>query len=270
MIAFIRRVASRLSGISVPGTAASLAFTTLLALVPIATVTLAVVARFPIFQDGVTALEGWIERVMMPGVGHGVVRNAIVGFAEQAARLTGITLAFIAVAAAMLVATIEREMNLIFGVRRARPLARRVLVYAIGVSLGPVAAGASISATTWLIGQSLDAVPMRESLAHWVGRPLPWLFATAVFTLLYKIAPYTRVRWLHAFAGGALAALAFEVAKTGFAWYVAHFSSYRQIYGALAVLPLFMLWLYVCWFIVLAGAGIVSALTPGSRHDGAA
>lgn len=267
VFAFIRRVVSRLEGISISSTAASLAFTTLLALVPLATVTFAVVARFPVFQDGLAAFEGWIVRVLLPGLGQGVVRNAIVGFAEQAAQLTGITLAFIAVTAAMLVATIEREMNLIFGVRRPRPLARRVLIYSVGVSLGPIAAGASISAATWLIGQSLHAVPMHQTLARWVGQPLPWLFAAVAFTLVYKLVPYTRVRWLDASIGGVLAAVAFEFAKAGFAWYVTTFSTYRQIYGALAVLPLFMLWLYVCWLIVLAGAGIVSALTPGSRRE---
>ena len=270
MIDFLRRVVSRLQGIRISSTAASLAFTTLLALVPLATVTLAVVARFPVFQDGLAVFEGWVSRVLMPGVGHGVVRTAIVGFAEQAAGLTGITLAFVAVTAVMLVATIEQELNLIFGVRRARPLARRIVTYAIGVSLGPIIAGASISATTWLIGESLAAVPMRESLALWVAQPLPWIFAAAAFTLIYKIVPFTRVRWTHALIGGVLAAVAFEVAKAGFAWYVATFSTYRQIYGALAVLPLFMLWLYVCWFIVLAGAGIVSALTPGSRRENGA
>ena len=266
VIAFFKRVAARLSGIRVALTAASLAFTTLLALVPLATVTFVVVARFPLFEDGLRVFEEWIVRVLMPGVGHGVVRDAIVGFADQAARLTGVSLLFVAVTAAMLVATIEREMNLIFGVRRARPFARRFLIYAMGISLGPVVAGASISATTWLIGQSLSAIPMREALATWVGRPLPWLFATVAFALVYMFVPYTRVRWTHALAGGAIAALAFEFAKAGFAWYVATFTSYQQVYGALAALPLFMLWLYLCWIIVLAGAAIVSALTPGSRN----
>ncbi|MEO8485152.1 MAG: YihY family inner membrane protein [Betaproteobacteria bacterium] len=265
VIELFRSAASRLRGIRVSSTAASLAFTTMLALVPLATVTFVVVARFPEFEQGIHVFEDWIVRVLLPGVGHGVVRDAVVGFAEQAARLTGVTLLFVAVTAALLVATIENEINLIFGVRRARPLARRVLVYAIGVSLGPVVAGISISATTWLIGQSIDAVPMHDAFAAFVGRPLPWLFAVVAFTLVYEVVPYRRVRWRHALAGGLLAATAFEAAKAGFAWYVANVSAYRQIYGALAVLPLFMLWLYVCWFIVLAGAAIVSALTPGSR-----
>jgi len=267
VIDFFKRVVARLRGIRIALTAASLAFTTLLALVPLATVTFVVVARVPLFEDGLKVFEDWVVRVLMPGVGHGVVRDAVVGFAEQAARLTGVSLLFVAITAAMLVATIEREINLIFGVRRARPVARRVLLYAIGISLGPVVAGASISATTWLIGQSLSAIPMREALATWVGRPLPWLFAAVAFTLLYKLVPYARVRWQHAIAGGAVAALAFEVAKGGFAWYVATFTTYRQVYGALAALPLFMLWLYVCWFIVLAGAAIVAALSPGRRED---
>jgi membrane protein len=267
VIDFFKRVVSRLRGIRVALTAASLAFTTMLALVPLATVTFVVVARVPLFEDGLRVFENWVVTVLLPGVGHGSVRDAVVGFAEQAARLTGVSLLFIAITAAMLVATIEREMNLIFGVRRARPVARRFLIYAIGISLGPVVAGASISATTWLIGQSLSAIPMREALAPWVGRPLPWLFATAAFALVYKFVPYTRVRWKHALAGGAVAALAFEFAKGGFAWYVATFTSYQQVYGALAALPVFMLWLYVCWLIVLAGAAIVAALTPTRRED---
>jgi len=266
VIDFLKRVLSRLRGIRVSLTAASLAFTTMLALVPLATVTFVVVARFPLFEDGLRVFENWVVTVLLPGTGHGAVRDAVVGFAAQAARLTGVSLLFVAITAAMLVATIEREMNLIFGVRRARPFARRFLIYAMGISLGPVVVGGSISATTWLIGQSLSAIPMREALGTWVGRPLPWLFATVAFALVYKLVPYTRVRWTHALAGGAIAALAFEFAKAGFAWYVATFTSYQQVYGALAALPLFMLWLYLCWIIVLAGAAIVSALTPGSRN----
>ncbi|CAG0968326.1 hypothetical protein BURK1_01086 [Burkholderiales bacterium] len=265
MTAFLQRVAARLTGVRISSTASSLAFTTLLALVPLATVAIAVVARFPIFEEGLAALEQWLVRVLLPGGGTGVVREAIRGFAEQAAQLTGVTLAFVAVAAFVLVAMIEAEINLIFGVRRARPLARRVLVYVIGVTLGPLLVGASLSATTWLIARSLEAVPLHESLATLAGRPLPWLIAAIAFTLVYKVVPYCPVRWRHAIAGGVLAAAGFEAAKSGFAWYVSTASTHRQVYGALAALPLFMLWLYLCWFIVLAGAAVVSALTPGTR-----
>jgi membrane protein len=267
LIDFVRRVVSRLQGVGVSGTASNLAFTTLLALVPLATVTFAVVAHFPVFQDGLSALEDWVVRVLMPGVGQRLVRDAIVGFAEQAARLTLVTLGFLAVTAALLVATIESEINAIFGVKRSRPLARRVVVIVAGVTLGPVVAGLSISATTWLIAQSIDAVPVRESLAALAGLPLPWVIGAIALTLVYKVVPYCAVRWRHALVGGMLASAGFEVAKSGFGWYVVHVPTYRQIYGALAVLPLFMLWIYVCWIIVLVGAAIVSALSPGSPRE---
>lgn len=266
MIAFLQGVVSRLKGIRLNATASSLAFTTLLALVPVATVAFAVVAHFPVFDTGLAALEDWLVRVLMPGTGSGVVRGAIKGFAEQAARLAPLTVAFLAVTATMLVATIDTEINAIFGVRRARPLVRRVAVYVIGVTLGPLLVGASISATTWLVAQSLDVVPVHASLVIFVGRPLPWLFAAAALALVYRIVPYCRVHWGHAIAGGVLAAGGLEAAKAWFAWYVTHVPTYSQIYGALAVLPLFMLWLYVCWLIVLVGAAIVATLTPGSRR----
>lgn len=266
MIAFVQGVASRLRGIRLNATASSLAFTTLLALVPLATVAFAVVSQFPPFERGLATLEDWLVRVLMPGTGTGVVRESIKGFAEQAARLAPLTVAFLAVTAAMLVATIDTEINAIFAVRRRRPLWRRVIVYALGVTLGPVLVGASLSATTWLVAQSLEVVPVGSSLAPLVGRPLPWLLAAAALTLVYRIVPFCRVRWHHAIVGGALAAGGLEVAKAWFAWYVTHVPTYRQIYGALAVLPLFMLWLYVCWLIVLVGAAVVAALTPGSRR----
>ncbi|MFO1283968.1 MAG: YihY family inner membrane protein [Burkholderiales bacterium] len=266
MKGFVGRVHSRLTGVGLTGTAASLAFMTLLGIVPLATVAFAVVAQFPVFQDWLSALEVWLARVLLPGVaGGGVVRNAITGFAEQAARLTGVTIAFVAVTAALLVATIEREINLIFGVRRARPLGRRLVVYALGVTLGPILVGASVSITSWLVARSLAAVPLRESLADWIGKPVPWLLSAVALTLVYKLAPACPVRWRHAATGGVLAALAFEVAKEGFAWYIIQVPTYRQIYGALAVLPLFMLWLYLCWMIVLVGAAIVSAFAPPGR-----
>ena len=264
MISLTRRVVSRLQGVGVSGTAASLAFTTLLALVPLATVTFAVVAQFPMFRDALGSLEDWVVTVLLPGIGHGVVRNAIVGFAEQASRLQAVTVGFIAVTAALLVATIESEFNAIFGVRRRRPFARRVATIVVGVTLGPIAAGVSVSATTWIVAQSLDVVPVDASFARSAGALLPAAIGVVAFTLAYKIVPYCRVRWRHAFVGGVLASAGIEVAKTVFAWYVVSVPTYRQVYGALAVLPLFMLWIYVCWYVVLVGAAIVAALTPGS------
>jgi len=264
MSGFLARARSRLAGVDLPTTAASLAFTTILGLVPLATVALAVVAQFPSFESWLDTFEQWLTRVLLPGDVRGNVRIAVTGFAEQAARLSGVTLAFVVVTALFLVSTVERAINRIFGVKRLRPAWRRFAFYLAAVLLGPVLAGASLSATSWVVAQSLQAIPRHDAIAWSIGR-LSWLVAVAALIAVYKVAPACPVRWRHAFAGAFLAGLALEAAKEAFAWYVAHVPTYQQIYGALAILPLFMLWVYVGWLIVLAGAAVTASLTPGVR-----
>ncbi|MFV2059283.1 MAG: YihY family inner membrane protein, partial [Gammaproteobacteria bacterium] len=82
---------------------------------------------------------------------------------------------------------------------------------------------------------------------------------TSAFVLLYKIVPNTKVPFLHAFIGGAVAAVLFELAKRGFALFIASFSSYQLIYGALAIIPITLIWLYVSWLVILIGAEVTAA-----------
>lgn len=248
-------------------TAGSLSFTTLLAIVPLVTVAFSFVARFPIFEDWLRALEQFMLRHMLPFSAAAEIRGYITGFADQAARLTGVSVALIALTAVFAVATVEREINVIWGIRRGRSLARRVVVYVIGVTAGPVLLGASISITTWLVVHSLAAVSIRKTLGAQIVEALPFLFATAGLTLLYKGVPARHVAIAPALVAGALAAGALEAAKHAFAWYMARVSSYQIVYGALAVLPIFLLWIYLCWIIILAGAAVSATIAePGGRR----
>jgi membrane protein len=131
----------------------------------------------------------------------------------------------------------------------------------LGTTLGPVLVGASISLTTWLFTQSLAAVPMEVTLADFAVKPLPFVLSTLALALLYALVPNRRVPWRHAFAGALAAALAFEGAKHGFAVYVKNVSTYELVYGTLAALPVFLIWIYLCWLIVLAGAAVTATLT---------
>jgi len=258
---FARRVALRTRDIGLARTAGSLAFTTLLGLVPLATVAFTFVARFPVFQQWLDALETFLLKYMLPGSANAVVHTHIREFTEKAGGLTGVSILFIAVTATLVIATVEREINAIWGIAVARPLARRLVVYALGATAGPVLLGASISVTTWLVTQSLAAVPLEGTLADAVVKPLPAIFSTLALALLYALAPTRRVPWRYAFAGAVAAAVAFEGAKYGFAYYLTHVSTYEVVYGALAALPVFLIWLYVCWLIVLTGAAITATLT---------
>jgi membrane protein len=264
---FFHRVTSRMRDIDLARTAGSLSFTTLLAIVPLVTVAFSFVARFPVFEDWLRALEQFMLRHMLPFSAAAEIRGYITGFADQAARLTGVSVALIALTAVFAVATVEREINVIWGIRRGRSLARRVVVYVIGMTAGPVLLGASISITTWLVVHSLAAVSIRKTLGAQIVEALPFLFATAGLTLLYKGVPARHVALAPALAAGALAAGALEAAKHAFAWYIARVSSYQIVYGALAVLPIFLLWIYLCWIIILAGAAVSATIAePGGRR----
>jgi membrane protein len=264
---FFVRVVARLRDTDLARTASSLSFTTLLAIVPLVTVAFAFVARFPIFEDWLKSLEQFLLRHLLPFSAAAQVRAHIVGFAEQAAQLTGVSILVIAFSAMLAVATVEREINAIWGIRRGRSLARRILVYAVGLTAGPVLLGASISITTWLVVHSLAVVPIRRTVGAQIAGMLPFVFSTAGLTLLYKGVPARHVALASAFTAGILAAAAFEGAKHAFAWYLTRISSYEAVYGALAALPIFLLWIYLCWIIILAGAAVCATIAePGGRR----
>lgn len=115
--------------------------------------------------------------------------------------------------------------------------------------------------TTYITSLSLlhgpDALPGAETL---LGL-MPLAFSVAAFTLLYSAVPNARVPVRHALMGGVFTAVLFEAAKTLFGLYVSLFPGYQLIYGAFATVPIFLLWIYLSWMIVLFGAVLVCNLS---------
>jgi len=213
-------------------------------------------------------LEQFMLKHMLPFSAGTEIRGYITGFAEQAARLTGVSVSIIAVSAALAMASVERQINAIWGIRRGRSLPRRLVVYALGLTAVPVLIGASISITTWLVMHSLAAVSLRRTLGTEIAHTLPFMFAAAGLTVLYKGVPARHVGAVPAIVAGALAAAALEAAKYGFGWYLAKVSTYEVVYGALAALPIFLLWIYLCWIIILAGAAVSASIAdPAGRRS---
>jgi membrane protein len=234
--------------------AGSLTFTTLLSVVPLLAVALSLSTAFPVFDEAITTLQLFLFENFLPDAdGVETISEQILSFTEQAGRLTTIGLAFLVVTAVMLMLTIDDTLNRIFRVRRRRPLAHKIIVYWSVLTLWPALIGASLSLTTYLIGNA--SMPLRL---------VPFAFTWAALTLLYILVPYRHVGILHAASGGLLAGAAFEVAKRAFALYLANFPTYTMIYGAFAALPVFLLWMYVSWLVVLAGA-VFTAMLPGYR-----
>lgn len=235
-------------------TAGSLSFTTLLSIVPLLTVALALSTAFPVFDEAITTLQLFLFENFLPDAeGLETISDQILGFSEQAGRLTAIGLIFLVVTAVMLMLTIDDALNRIFRVRRRRPLAQQIVLYWSVLTLWPVLIGTSLSLTSYLIGNASALL-----------RLVPFVFTWAALTLLYILVPYRQVDFRHAAAGALLAGIAFEVAKRAFAVYIARFPTYTLIYGAFATLPIFLVWMYVSWLVVLAGATF-TALLPGYR-----
>src|SRR4030095_16437660 len=255
-ITLVRRVLRRLDGVGWTRSAGSLAFTTILGIVPLATVAFAFVAQFPVFQDFLRVLENYLLRYTLPETASTLVRTYVVGPAQRAASLKGLWILFVVVTAALVVDSVETEINEIWRITKRRPIMRRVILYTIGVTAGPVLVGGAIMLVRWIMQTGVSPLALDKGAVADVVHVVTFLLAVVVFTLLYVIAPARRVKWRHGFIGGLLAAAAFELSRAIFAWYVANSPTYEILYGALAAVPIFMLWVFVFWMIVLAGAGV--------------
>jgi membrane protein len=186
-------VVARLTGVGLARTAAALSYATVLSLVPLFTVALVYVARYPLFQQWLDALERFLLKHLLPG-SESVVRSYLTQFTSKAAGLQGVSIAFVVITSVLLIATIEREINAIWGVREPRSWPRLVFVYAIGVTAGPLLIGAAIYAMTWLLETSVAQAPFVSPAVTFIATPLAVAITTLAFTLLYAVLPARRVR----------------------------------------------------------------------------
>jgi membrane protein len=243
-------------------TAGSLTFTTLIALVPLVTVMLAVFTAFPVFAGFERALQEYFLQNLVPDSIARPVMRALTQFAAKARGMGAAGLVFLVITALALVLTIDRTLNAIWRVRRPRSLAQRVLVYWAAITLGPLAMGLSLTATSLAVSASRG----------WVQWALPGGLALVIdviqFVLLgaaaaglFHFVPNTAVRWRHALAGGLFVAVAFEVVKKLLALYLDTVPVVNAVYGAFAVVPILLLWVYLVWVIVLLGA-VIAAYAP--------
>ena len=241
-------------------TASSLTFTTLISLVPLVTVMLAVFSAFPMFANFQLALQKYFLQSLVPDTISQQVLRALTDFSSKANRLGAVGLAFLLVSALALMLTIDRTLNAIWRVRAPRPIAQRVLVYWAAATLGPLVLGVSLTASSYAISASRGIV---DVLPGGVGLMLSLLEVTLLaigLAALFRYVPNTHVRWMHALAGGTFSALGFELAKYLLGWYIAK-GTYSAMYGAFAALPIFLIWMYLGWVIVLFGA-VIAAYAP--------
>jgi membrane protein len=242
-------------------TAGSLTFTTLIALVPLLTVMLALFTAFPMFSSFQGALEKYFLHALVPASIAKPVLDALTQFANKSSRLGSAGLVFLLVSALSLMLTIDRTLNGIWRVRKPRPMAQRVLVYWAAVTLGPLVLGVSLTVTSYALSVSRGLVGGMPGGVRLLLAGLEFALLAAAAAALFHYVPNTHVRWRHALAGGLFVSAGFELAKKALAWYVGSVGTFAMVYGAFATVPIFLLWIYLSWVIVLLGA-VIAAYAP--------
>jgi membrane protein len=240
--------------------AGSLTFSTVLSLVPLAAVGLALFTVFPQFADLRDALERNLLQGLLPDPFGSTILRYLNDFAAKASRVGVVGLAVFCATALTMVMTVDHALNDIWRVRMRRSLVQRILIYWALITAGPVLIAASLTLTSVVTSISFGLMrqlppAMRSALAA-----APVLFSCMAFTALYIIVPNRRVDWRDALTGGIVASVLAELLSRSFASYVSHGST-LTVYGAFAVVPVFLLWIYCSWFTVLFGAAIAATVS---------
>jgi membrane protein len=248
--------------------AAALTYTSLFAVVPLITVMYAMLSLVPRFQHLGAEVEQLIFTHFIPSTGQDI-QQYIHHFSEQAQELTGLGIAFLAVTAWLMLKSIEDMFDVIWTASTKRRGWHSFILHWLILSLGPILMGIALFITSYLmslklihtISDTLLATPLLLYLA-------PYGLMTLALTFLYVGVPNCPVKFKHALTGGLIATGCFEIARLLFSWLVS-FTSFEFIYGAFAAIPLFLIWMYTCWIIVLAAAEWVHALGyyPPSSPD---
>ena len=251
--------------------ASSLAYATLLSLVPLITVMFGFLGGLPLFEKMGGFIENFIISNFVPAFGD-TIQEYLHEASLKTSQLTVTGVTVLIIIALMLLATIDNALNTIWHVKVRRRPATRFLVYWSILTLGPLLVGAGIILTTYVLSLSIvsdvgASLGLELHLLSWI----PFLTSAIAFTLLYILLPNCVVSRRHAMIGGMVAALLFEYAKYGFGVYISSYSTYEAIYGAIAVIPIFLIWIYTSWVIVILGAHItfcLSAFRLGAEISG--
>lgn len=250
-----------------PQVAGSLTFTTVLSVVPLLAVCFALFARFPIFRPVQEALNEHLLKVLLPAdISRAVLRH-LQHFAANAGGLTLVGFLFLLATAVLMLLTVENALNRIWLVKKDRPLFKRVGLYLLVLALGPLALGASLWATAQVLRASIGLVGTLSPQAAFVMNLGPVLIGAIAMAALFYFVPNTRVRKRDAILGGLLASIAFELGKRGFAAYLLHVPTYKAVYGAFALVPVFLLWVYLSWLLTLATALVTANLGRGAKRQ---
>ena len=236
-----------------------LSYVTLLSLVPLLAVVFSAFSIFPVFGEWRGEVEAFVFKNFVPTLGE-TIQVHFAEFVENATKMTPVGLIVLIIVALLLIYSIDHTLNHIWGIRKNRKLVISFSIYWVVLTLGPVLIGTSLLATSYLLSLTgFQENILLELRTLFIGF-LPYLASFLIFLLLYLMVPNTQVHFWSAFSGAFIASILFEISKNLFALYLTNFPVYQAIYGALAIIPLLFIWVYVSWIVILIGAQIAASL----------
>ena len=244
-----------------PLTASSLTFSTTIALVPFFTVALAVFTAFPMFSTLQSVLQKWLIESLVPDNIARQVLGYLTQFSGKASQLGAVGIAVLFITALAMILTIDHTLNAIWRVRRPRPLRQRVFIYWAAITLGPLLLGASLTLTSYAISASKGLVGGLPGGVQLLFNLLEFVLLAGGMAALYHFVPNTYVKWTHAWSGGVFVAVGIGLAKKLLVIYLSLMPTYSVVYGAFAIAPILLVWIYLAWLIVLMGA-VIAAYLP--------
>ncbi len=233
--------------------AGALSFTTVFALVPLSMVVFGVLSAFPVFKDWSNQLSDYIFSNFVPSAARSV-ETYLRQFSANTGKLTTAGIIALVVSLLITLTSVEATFNRIWRVKTARPKLSRFLVYWTVLTLGALVAATSLALSTRLFALAVFATGPGRVLEAVMLRLAPMTIELFAFAAIFRVVPHRTVKWRHAFLGALLSVVLFELVKWGISLYLGSFGSYQKIYGPLAFVPVFLLWIFFGWVSILFGA----------------
>ncbi|MDN3653722.1 virulence factor BrkB family protein [Thalassotalea ponticola] len=253
---FIKHLIERCKHDQIQVSAGYLSYVTLMSLVPLFMVMFSIITAFPIFAKMQQDIETFVFSNFVPTASE-TIQSHLNGFVDNASQMSATAIFSLFILAMLLISSVDTALNRIWRIYKRRKVVTSFAIYWMILTLGPVLIGVSIVATSYIVSLvSFAGEDVNNILLH----SLPFVASWAGFMVLYLIVPNTDVVIKYAVVGAIVGTVLFEIAKKGFAAYVTHLPSYEAIYGALAIIPILFVWVYVSWLVVFIGAEFTVSL----------
>lgn len=263
MQSFLVMLWARINHDRLTTSAAELAYTTILALVPLITVIFALLSAFPMFDEVSQSLKQLIYSNLVPTASD-TIQNYLEQFIANTKKMTLVGIIGLIVTSLLLINSINNALNRIWRTKRKRSFMYNLTMYWTILTLGPILVGSSVAVSSYIFSLKWlsDAASGDVLLST-----LPFIISIVGFWLLYSIIPTESVPFKEALIGALVAAILFDIGKRAFALYVTSFPTYQLIYGVVSSIPIMLVWIYCSWCIVLFGAEFAATLTDYNRHN---